>query len=109
MCCFFPHQIPVCLFPEDVLDKVVGDKRHFVTTELEVRPVSGERTVTKPIIEYAQSVIEVLPKELQEAIENGITNSCVQGKESAITATLVQLFCRNQFSMILGRKKNVVA
>lgn len=63
----------------DVLDKVVGDKRHFVTTELEVRPVSGERTVTKPIIEYAQSVIEVLPKELQEAIENGITNSCVQG------------------------------
>ena len=41
--------------------------------------MSGERTVTKPIIEYAQSVIEVLPKELQEAIENGITNSCVQG------------------------------
>ncbi|XP_042731112.1 ribosome-releasing factor 2, mitochondrial [Lagopus leucura] len=63
----------------DVLDKVVGDKRHFVTTELEVRPVSGERTVTKPIIEYAESVIEVLPKELQEAVENGITNSCVQG------------------------------
>uniref|UniRef100_A0A8C3M1K4 Ribosome-releasing factor 2, mitochondrial n=1 Tax=Chrysolophus pictus TaxID=9089 RepID=A0A8C3M1K4_CHRPC len=63
----------------DVLDKVVGDKRHFVTTELEVRPVSGERMVTKPIIEYAESVIEVLPKELQEAIENGITNSCVQG------------------------------
>ncbi|XP_048786552.1 ribosome-releasing factor 2, mitochondrial [Lagopus muta] len=63
----------------DVLDKVVGDKRHFVTTELEVRPVSGERTVTKPIIQYAESVIEVLPKELQEAVENGITNSCVQG------------------------------
>lgn len=63
----------------DVLDKVVGDKRHFVTTELEVRPVSGEGTVTKPIIEYAESVIEVLPKELQEAVENGITNSCLQG------------------------------
>ncbi|OXB66288.1 hypothetical protein ASZ78_004237 [Callipepla squamata] len=63
----------------DVLDKIVGDKRHFVTTELEVRPVSGERTMTKPIIEYAESVIEVLPKELQEAIENGVTNSCVQG------------------------------
>ncbi|XP_031465175.1 ribosome-releasing factor 2, mitochondrial [Phasianus colchicus] len=63
----------------DVLDKVIGDKRHFVTTELEVRPVSGERMVTKPIIEYAESVIEVLPKELQEAIENGIMNSCVQG------------------------------
>ncbi|NXJ09572.1 RRF2M factor, partial [Odontophorus gujanensis] len=63
----------------DVLDKTVGDKRHFVTTELEVRPVSGERTMTKPTIEYAESVIEVLPKELQEAIENGVTNSCVQG------------------------------
>ncbi|XP_072215470.1 ribosome-releasing factor 2, mitochondrial isoform X1 [Excalfactoria chinensis] len=63
----------------DVLDKVVGDKRHCVTTELEVRPVSGEGTVTKPIIRYAESIIEVLPKELQEAVENGITNSCLQG------------------------------
>ncbi|XP_021235312.1 ribosome-releasing factor 2, mitochondrial isoform X1 [Numida meleagris] len=63
----------------DVLDKIVGDKRHFVTTELEVRPVLGERMMTKPIIEYAESVIEVLPKELQGAVENGITNSCIQG------------------------------
>ncbi|XP_063996855.1 ribosome-releasing factor 2, mitochondrial isoform X2 [Pogoniulus pusillus] len=63
----------------DILDKTVGDKRHFVTVELEVRPSEVERTTTKPIIEYAASVTEVLPKELQEAVENGITNSCVQG------------------------------
>ncbi|XP_009876213.1 PREDICTED: ribosome-releasing factor 2, mitochondrial [Apaloderma vittatum] len=63
----------------DVLDKTVGDKRHFVTTELEVRPRLGERATTKPVIEYAERVIEVLPKELQGAIENGIANSCVQG------------------------------
>ncbi|NXM73738.1 RRF2M factor, partial [Serilophus lunatus] len=63
----------------DVLDKTIGDKRHFVTAELEVRPRLGERAMTKPIIDYAESVIEVLPKELQEAIENGITNSCIQG------------------------------
>ncbi|KAK2521274.1 Gfm2 [Columba livia] len=63
----------------DVLDKTVGDKRHCVTAELEVRPRLGERATTKPAIEYAASVIEVLPKELQEAIENGIVNSCIQG------------------------------
>ncbi|XP_035165026.1 ribosome-releasing factor 2, mitochondrial isoform X1 [Oxyura jamaicensis] len=63
----------------DVLDKTVGDKRHFVTTELEVRPRLVDRAMTKPAIEYAESVIEVLPKDLQGAIENGITNSCIQG------------------------------
>ncbi|XP_074713117.1 ribosome-releasing factor 2, mitochondrial isoform X2 [Strix uralensis] len=63
----------------DILDKTVGDKRHFVTSELEVRPKLGERAVTKPIIEYAAGVIEVLPKELQGAVENGIMNSCIQG------------------------------
>ncbi|KAM9251197.1 ribosome-releasing factor 2, mitochondrial isoform 2-T3 [Cariama cristata] len=64
---------------QDTLDKTVGDKRHFVTAELEVRPRLGERATTKPVIEYAASVIEVLPNELQGAIENGITNSCIQG------------------------------
>ncbi|XP_027739648.1 ribosome-releasing factor 2, mitochondrial [Empidonax traillii] len=63
----------------DILDKTVGDKRHFVTAELEVRPRSGDRAGTKPIINYAESVIEVLPQELQGAIENGIMNSCIQG------------------------------
>uniref|UniRef100_A0A8B9IYC1 Elongation factor G2 n=1 Tax=Amazona collaria TaxID=241587 RepID=A0A8B9IYC1_9PSIT len=63
----------------DVLDKTVGDKRHFVTAELEVRPRSGERATTKPAIEYAVGVIEELPKEVQGAVENGITNSCIQG------------------------------
>ncbi|XP_053860470.1 ribosome-releasing factor 2, mitochondrial isoform X2 [Vidua macroura] len=63
----------------DILDKTVGDKRHCVTAEIEVRPASGEGATTKPIISYAENVSEVLPKELQGAIENGITNSCIQG------------------------------
>ncbi|XP_027565726.1 ribosome-releasing factor 2, mitochondrial isoform X3 [Pipra filicauda] len=63
----------------DILDKTVGDKRHFVTAELEVRPRSGDRAMTKPIIDYTESVIGELPKELQGAIENGIMNSCIQG------------------------------
>ncbi|XP_035748727.1 ribosome-releasing factor 2, mitochondrial isoform X2 [Egretta garzetta] len=63
----------------DILDKTVGDKRHFVTAELELRPRLGERAATKPVIEYAASVIEELPKELQGAIDNGIMNSCIQG------------------------------
>ncbi|NXN22749.1 RRF2M factor, partial [Nycticryphes semicollaris] len=63
----------------DTLDKTVGDKRHLVTAELEVRPRLGERATPKPVIEYAASVIEGLPKELQGAVENGIANSCIQG------------------------------
>lgn len=87
---FFPNGCFAVFFsPADILDKIVGDKRQFVTAELEVRPRLGERMTTKPIIEYAASVIEVLPKELQEAVENGITNSCIQGKGSAVTAILV--------------------
>ncbi|KAM6110057.1 LOW QUALITY PROTEIN: ribosome-releasing factor 2, mitochondrial [Phoenicopterus ruber ruber] len=62
----------------DILDKTVGDKRHFVTAD-RLRPRLGERAMRKPVIEYAASVSEVLPKELQGAIENGITNSCIQG------------------------------
>ncbi|NXI49771.1 RRF2M factor, partial [Chloroceryle aenea] len=63
----------------DVLDKTVGDKRHFVSAELEVRPRLEERAMAKPVIEYSASVLEVLPEELQAAIENGVTNSCIQG------------------------------
>lgn len=82
--------LPFTFFPPaDILDKTVGDKRHFVTVELEVRPRIVERATTKPIIEYAASVTEMLPKELQEAVENGITNSCIQGKGSAMAAILV--------------------
>lgn len=75
--------------PADILDKTAGDKRHFVTAEVEVRPRSGEGATTKPIISYADSVSEVLSKELQGAIENGIENSCIQGKGNAVTAILV--------------------
>uniref|UniRef100_A0A8C5TSM6 Elongation factor G2 n=1 Tax=Malurus cyaneus samueli TaxID=2593467 RepID=A0A8C5TSM6_9PASS len=63
----------------DILDRTVGDKRHFVTAEVEVRPRLAEEGRTKPIINYAESVSEVLPKELQGPIENGISNSCIQG------------------------------
>lgn len=75
--------------PADILDKTVGDKRHCVTAEVEVRPRSGEGATTKPIISYAENVSEALPKELQGAIENGITNSCIQGKGNAMLAILV--------------------
>lgn len=67
----------------------MGDKRHCVSAEVEVRPRSGEGATTKPIISYAENVSEGLPKELQGAIENGITNSCIQGKRRAMSAIWV--------------------
>ncbi|NWI19619.1 RRF2M factor, partial [Crypturellus soui] len=67
----------------DSLDKTVGDKRHCVSVELEVRPgragPPGQRAAAAPVIEYAASVAELLPTELRGAVENGIANSCVQG------------------------------
>ncbi|XP_044123049.1 ribosome-releasing factor 2, mitochondrial isoform X3 [Neovison vison] len=61
----------------DTLDRTLGDKRHLVTVELEVKPI--ETPSVTPIIKYAPSVSEDLPKVSQEAIENGIHSACLQG------------------------------
>ncbi|NXK76760.1 RRF2M factor, partial [Amazona guildingii] len=84
----------------DVLDKTVGDKRHFVTAELEVRPRSGERATTKPAIEYAVGVIEELPKEVQGAVENGITNSCIQVQDIDVTVQSLTLHPDTSHTML---------
>ncbi|XP_040306743.1 ribosome-releasing factor 2, mitochondrial isoform X2 [Herpailurus yagouaroundi] len=61
----------------DSLDRTLGDKRHLVTVELEVKPV--ETASVMPVIEYAGGVSEDLPTASQEAIENGIHSACLQG------------------------------
>uniref|UniRef100_A0A7N5JV89 Ribosome-releasing factor 2, mitochondrial n=1 Tax=Ailuropoda melanoleuca TaxID=9646 RepID=A0A7N5JV89_AILME len=61
----------------DTLDRTLGDKRHLVTVELEVKPI--ETSSVTPVIKYAASVSEDLPKVSQEAIENGIHSACLQG------------------------------
>lgn len=62
----------------DTLDRTLGDKRHLVTVELEVKP--AETASVTPVIEYAGSVSEDLLKASQEATENGIYSACLQGK-----------------------------
>uniref|UniRef100_A0A8C9L101 Ribosome-releasing factor 2, mitochondrial n=1 Tax=Panthera tigris altaica TaxID=74533 RepID=A0A8C9L101_PANTA len=61
----------------DTLDRTLGDKRHLVTVELEVKPV--ETASVMPVIEYAGSVSEDLPTASQEATENGIHSAFLQG------------------------------
>ncbi|XP_005329007.2 ribosome-releasing factor 2, mitochondrial isoform X1 [Ictidomys tridecemlineatus] len=61
----------------DTLDRILGDKRHLVTVELEARPT--EKPSVVPVIEYGESVSEDLLKASQEAIENGIHSACLQG------------------------------
>ncbi|XP_040842101.1 ribosome-releasing factor 2, mitochondrial isoform X1 [Ochotona curzoniae] len=61
----------------DTLDRTLGDKRHLVTVELEVRPTKTS-SVT-PLIEYAEGIGEDVLKTCQEAIENGIHTACLQG------------------------------
>lgn len=61
----------------DTLDRTLGDKRHLVTVELEVKPL--ETSSVTPVIEYAESVSEDILKGSREAIENGIHSACLQG------------------------------
>ncbi|XP_053518517.1 ribosome-releasing factor 2, mitochondrial-like isoform X2 [Artibeus jamaicensis] len=61
----------------DTLDRTLGDRRHLVTVELEVKPV--ETSSVMPVIEYAESVSEDILRGSREAIENGIHSACLQG------------------------------
>ncbi|XP_006275402.1 ribosome-releasing factor 2, mitochondrial isoform X1 [Alligator mississippiensis] len=62
----------------DTLDRTIGGKRHLVTVQLGVSPWTGERTIL-PVIQYAENFTEPLHPELQEAIENGISSTSLQG------------------------------
>ncbi|XP_015275820.1 PREDICTED: ribosome-releasing factor 2, mitochondrial [Gekko japonicus] len=63
----------------DMLDRIIGEKRHQVTVELHLRPWDGEWSATAPIIEYAENTCNLLQPELREAVENGIHASYLQG------------------------------
>uniref|UniRef100_A0A5F8H275 Ribosome-releasing factor 2, mitochondrial n=1 Tax=Monodelphis domestica TaxID=13616 RepID=A0A5F8H275_MONDO len=63
----------------DTLDRTLGEKRHLVTVELEVRPFVKEKSEVTPIIEYAENIKEELLQEFREAIENGIHSAYLQG------------------------------
>ncbi|XP_063151585.1 ribosome-releasing factor 2, mitochondrial [Candoia aspera] len=63
----------------DTLDRTIGEKRHQVTIELGVKPWEGEMPATAPVIEYAENINELLHPDLQEAVENGISTSYLQG------------------------------
>ncbi|XP_031216518.1 ribosome-releasing factor 2, mitochondrial isoform X2 [Mastomys coucha] len=61
----------------DTLDRVLGDKRHFVQAELEVRP--AEEPCAVAMMDYADCVGEDLLQASREAIENAVHSACLQG------------------------------
>ncbi|XP_038621845.1 ribosome-releasing factor 2, mitochondrial [Tachyglossus aculeatus] len=63
----------------DTLDRTLGDKKHLVTVELEVRPLESEESRLIPVIEYAELISEELLNDLQEPVESGIHGACLQG------------------------------
>ncbi|XP_077203519.1 ribosome-releasing factor 2, mitochondrial isoform X2 [Paroedura picta] len=63
----------------DTLDRIIGEKRHHVTVELDLRPWDGEQSAIAPVIEYAENACSLLQPELREAVENGIHTSYLQG------------------------------
>ncbi|KAM8960832.1 ribosome-releasing factor 2, mitochondrial [Pelodytes ibericus] len=63
----------------DTLDRTVGDTHHLVTIDLEVKPCADEGPLTSQVIEYTEDVPEHIIKEFQDAIENGIHSSFLQG------------------------------
>lgn len=69
--------ISMCL-SSDTLDRVLGDKRHFVQAELEVRP--AEEPCAVAMMDYADCVGEDLLQASREAIENAVHSACLQGE-----------------------------
>ncbi|XP_074138379.1 ribosome-releasing factor 2, mitochondrial isoform X2 [Sminthopsis crassicaudata] len=63
----------------DTLDRTLGEKRHLVTVDVEVRPCAREKSEVIAVIEYAENIREELLQEFQEAIENGIHSAYLQG------------------------------
>ncbi|KAH0512745.1 Ribosome-releasing factor 2, mitochondrial [Microtus ochrogaster] len=61
----------------DILDRTLGDMRHFVRADLEARP--GEAPSSRAVIEYADCVSEDLVQASREAIENAVHSACLQG------------------------------
>uniref|UniRef100_A0A8C0HA68 Elongation factor G2 n=1 Tax=Chelonoidis abingdonii TaxID=106734 RepID=A0A8C0HA68_CHEAB len=91
----------------DTLDRTIGDKRHLVTTQLGVRPWAGERSSVTPVIEYADNFMEPLQKDIQEAIENGINSSYLQGpllgfpvQDIAVTVYSMTMHSETSLTMI---------
>ncbi|KAG6930286.1 G elongation factor mitochondrial 2 [Chelydra serpentina] len=91
----------------DTLDRTIGDKRHLVTTQLGVRPWVGERSSVTPVIEYADNFMEALQKDVQEAIENGINSSYLQGpllgfpvQDVAVTVYSMTMHSETSLTMI---------
>ncbi|XP_034630578.1 ribosome-releasing factor 2, mitochondrial isoform X1 [Trachemys scripta elegans] len=91
----------------DTLDRMIGDKRHLVTTQLGVRPWVGERSSVTPVIEYADNFMEPLQKDIQEAIENGINSAYLQGpllgfpvQDVAVTVYSMTMHSETSLTMI---------
>lgn len=62
-----------------------------MTVQLGVSPWTGERTIL-PVIQYAENFTEPLHPELQEAIENGISSTSLQGNR-AVTRVFLCACC----------------
>ncbi|XP_052015891.1 ribosome-releasing factor 2, mitochondrial isoform X1 [Apodemus sylvaticus] len=61
----------------DTLDRMLGDKRHFVRAELELQP--AEEPCAVATMEYADCVGEDLLQASREAIESAVHSACLQG------------------------------
>ncbi|XP_077477996.1 ribosome-releasing factor 2, mitochondrial [Stigmatopora argus] len=58
----------------DTLDRSVGEKRHVVTVELNVRHAPGSC-----LVEFAEEVAASLSEDMKEAVANGVDSSYLQG------------------------------
>lgn len=92
-------------FITDTLDRTIGEKRHQVTVELGIKPWEGEMPAIAPVIEYAESISDLLHPDLREAIENGISTSYLQGKSyfsKCFEGTIFELFEEIEILLLLS-------
>lgn len=76
----------ICTIFSDTLDRTLGDKRHVVTVELDVRALRESSTSCD--VTFEEEVKTQLSADVKEAVENGVQSAYLQGimPESFITS-----------------------
>uniref|UniRef100_A0A8C5WHA0 Elongation factor G2 n=1 Tax=Leptobrachium leishanense TaxID=445787 RepID=A0A8C5WHA0_9ANUR len=87
----------------DTLDRTIGDARHLVTVEMDIKPCVEEG----PVIAYAEDLPAQLLKDFKEAIENGIHSAFLQGpllgspmQDVAVTVLAINVLPGSSIAMV---------
>lgn len=79
---------------KDLLDRILGEKRHVVSVELTVHPLK-ENSSASCDITFEEDVKAMLPADVREAVENGVQSAYLQGPVLGFPVQGVQTVIQN--------------